>query len=144
MEHAQNLTTMTDEGLLVHSLHNPSAFELLVARYQHAFLERATYILKDRDEAEDAVQDTFVRIYRFADRFNGEAGTFKSWATTILMNVARTKYQKKATAWKRTAPLSQEHYESLAAPSQKEAVQAQDIIERALEHVPKDVARILT
>lgn len=141
--HASELQELSDEELLEHSIQNPSSFEVLVARYQGYFLDRATYIVKNRDEAEDIVQDAFVRIYRFAPRFDSAAGTFKAWATTILMNVARTKYQKKAREWERTAPLTPEHYESLAGEGKQEAIEAKDIIERAFTFLPEDVARIL-
>lgn len=141
--HTDELGNLSDEELLLYSIEKPDAFDFLFARYQKVFIERALYIIKDRDEAEDVVQDTFVRIYRFAPRFNGEAGSFRAWAITILMNVARTKYQKKARGWKRIAPLTAEHYEQLAAPSEHESVHAKDIIERAFQFVSKDVAHIL-
>jgi len=141
--HIQDLNTLGDEQLLAYSLKSPGAFELLVIRYHKQFLERALYIVKSRDDAEDVVQDTFIRVYRFAPRFDGAKGTFKSWAMTILMNVARTRYQKKAKERGRIAPLSSEHYESLPAHSEKEAAQAKDIIERAFTLVPHDVVRIL-
>lgn len=142
--HTSDLGSLSDEDLLAYSLENPSAFEFLLARYQKQFLERAMYIIKDHDEAEDVVQDTFVRIYRFAPRFNCGEGTFRSWAMTILMNVARTKYRKKALAWRRTAQLTPDHYESLAdACDERGVAEAKDIIERAFALVPKDAAHIL-
>lgn len=134
---------MSDEEILVYSQSHPDAFEVLVSRYQHTFLERARFIVKTTDEAEDVVQDTFVRIYRFAPRFRGESGTFRSWGMTILMNVARTRYQRQAKERSRSVLLTPEHYESLAEPSQKEAVQAKDIVERALPLLSKDAAHIL-
>lgn len=143
MEYARDLAELTDEELLFRSLGNPGLFEALVLRYQRLFLEKALYVVKSKDDAEDVVQDTFVRIYRFAPRFSGDEGTFRSWAVTILMNVARTRYQKKAKERQRNAPLSQEHYETLSAPPEKDAIQARDIIERALDSVPESAARIL-
>lgn len=143
MDHAQDLQQLSDEALLERSLKAPHTFEVLVARYQKDFLNRAFFVVKSRDEAEDVVQDTFVRIYRFAPRFKQSHGTFKAWATTILMNVARTRYQKQAKQWARTSTLEPEHYESLAAPSEKDAVLAKDTIERALEKAPEDVAVLL-
>ena len=143
MDHVYDLTALSDEELLARSVESPSAFEVLLSRYQKTFLERAEYIVKSRDEAEDVVQEAFIRIYRFAPKFDGESGTFRAWAVTILMNVARTRYQKQATARGRFAPLTPEHYESLAAPSQKDAAYAKDAIERALLRAPEDVAVIL-
>ena len=47
------------------------------------------------EEAEDIVQDTFIRIYRHASRFEKQEGIqFKSWAYKVLMNTAFTHYQK--------------------------------------------------
>jgi RNA polymerase sigma-70 factor, ECF subfamily len=143
MDTLRDYTEMADEALLERALKSPSAFEALVARYQREFLDRAFFVVKSRDEAEDVVQDTFVRIYRFAPRFSASHGTFKAWAVTILMNVARTRYQKQAKEWGRTATLESEHYESLAEPSGEEAHLARDTVERALAQVPKDVAGLL-
>lgn len=143
MDHVHDYTEMTDEALLKAALKSPSAFEALVARYQREFLDRAFFVVKSRDEAEDVVQDTFVRIYRFAPRFKASHGSFKAWAITILMNVARTRYQKQAKQWGRQATLEPEHYESLAAPSEEEAKLARDTIERALKRIPEDTAGVL-
>lgn len=143
MEHAGDLLVMTDEELLEHSLKHPAAFELLVARYQRTFLERAQYVVKSADEAEDVVQEAFIRIYRFAPRFSGNMGSFKSWSITILMNAARTRYQQLARGRARFALLAPEHYVELAAPDAGDASEAKDIIERSLQHLPKDAAHIL-
>ncbi len=143
MDYIGDLAALTDEELLARSLGNPALFEVLVVRYHALFLERAHYILKSRDDAEDAVQDTFVRVYRFAPKFQGSQGSFKSWSVTILMNVVRTRYQKKAKEWGREAPLTPEHYETLPEPSTKEAIQAKDIIERSFAFLPEDTVRIL-
>lgn len=143
MDHVQDLQQLSDEALLGCSLKNPHAFEVLVARYQKDFLNRAFFVVRSMDEAEDVVQDTFVRIYRFAPRFKESHGTFKAWAMTILMNVARTRYQRQVKDRGRVAPLEPEHYESLAAPSQKDASLARDTIERALKHAPDEIAVLL-
>lgn len=143
MDRVYDLNALSDEELLKRSLFAPAAFEILVTRYQGHFLERAGYVVKSRDEAEDVVQETFIRVYRFAPRFDGTAGTFRAWATTILMNVARTRYQKLATKRSRVAPLLPEHYESLAAPSGRDAAYAKDTVERALADAPDDVSTIL-
>lgn len=138
-----DLNHLSDEDLLKKSLAAPSAFEILITRYQRHFLERATHVVKTRDEAEDVVQETFVRIYRFATKYEEKHGTFKAWAMTILMNVARTRYQKQVTMRGRIAPLSTDHYEQLAAPSTKDAAHAKDAIERALAQIPEDSARLI-
>ena len=138
--------SLSDEELLELSLKKPSAFELLISRYQSQFLVRAQGVLRSRDAAEDVVQETFVRIYRFAPRFSAASGTFRSWSLTILMNVARTHYRKASRDRGEVALLDPEHYESLADPNvtkEGDAAYAKEVIEKALPQVPKDAAHIL-
>jgi RNA polymerase sigma-70 factor (ECF subfamily) len=89
------LEQKSDSEVLDASLIDPSCFEILVHRYQKEFLRKAVRILRNNDEAEDVVQDTFVRMYKYAHKFKHQEGaTFKSWAYTILTNTCFT-YCKK-------------------------------------------------
>jgi RNA polymerase sigma-70 factor (ECF subfamily) len=45
-------------------------------------------ILKNRQEAEDALQDVFVKVWRRADRFNREAGSAETWLAAVARNHA--------------------------------------------------------
>ncbi len=147
MEMMEDLSSMTDEALLALSLKSPHAFEALMARYQNQFLSRAQAVVRSRDAAEDVVQEAFVRIYRFGPKFDARAGNFRSWSLTILMNVARTQYQKNARERGQVAPLDPEHYESLGDSSipHKEGHEgyAKEVIERALAKAPTDIAHVL-
>ena len=51
-------------------------------------------LLKDRDLAQDAVQETFLRAYRAMDGYRG--GSEKAWLTSIAVNVSRN---MRRTAW---------------------------------------------
>jgi RNA polymerase sigma-70 factor (ECF subfamily) len=143
-----DLLSLSDEALLALSLKKPGVFEVLVTRYQNQFLSRAQAVVGNRDAAEDVVQETFVRIYRFGAKFTGEQGSFRAWSVTILMNVARTHYSRSAKNRSHTAPLEPEHYESLADNSihQKEGNEAyaKEVITKALDKAPADVAEILS
>ena len=90
------METRSDEQILALSRSQPSAFEELVRRYQRAFVRKATNILRDEEDAHDAVQEAFVRIYMAAGRFaKREGASFSSWAYTILVNQCYTAYRKK-------------------------------------------------
>jgi RNA polymerase sigma-70 factor (ECF subfamily) len=141
-----DLSSLSDEELLELSLKSPSMFEVLLTRYQREFTSRAQAVMGGKDAAEDVVQEAFVRIYRFAPRFRGEAGSFRAWSLTILMNVARTHYRKVARERGVTTVLDPEHYESLADPlsfREQEEKYSRELIERALNEAPPEVARII-
>ena len=103
----QNIKNLPDEEVLAISLVSPSAFEILVDRYQSAFLRKAGGILKRKEETEDVVQETFVKIYLNAKKFRvEEAGdSFKNWAYKILINCAISRYGKLKKEMLASSPL---------------------------------------
>lgn len=66
------------------------AFEELIARHHAACLRYAAHLLGDRTEAEDVVQDTWIRAYRGLGRYQ-ERQQFRSWLFRILVNRCRTR-----------------------------------------------------
>ena len=71
--------------------------ERLVAQYQGAVLCTCYLYLCDRSQAEDAVQETFLKVYRNLDSFRGESSE-KTWILKIAM---RTCYDMNHSGWSR-------------------------------------------
>jgi RNA polymerase sigma-70 factor (ECF subfamily) len=65
------------------------AFALLVDRYHAGCLKVATGILGDSDDAEDAVQEAFVRAYRALASYH-DRERFGAWLMRITVNQCRT------------------------------------------------------
>lgn len=63
------------------------AFRSLVERYQHLVFGCAYTVLGDRDDAEDAAQDAFLRLYRSLHAFRGEAA-FETWLFRLTVSAA--------------------------------------------------------
>ena len=61
-------------------------FEESVLPHMQAAFNLAYWIVRSREEAEDVVQDAFVRAFRGFSRFDGAAP--KPWLLTIVRNVA--------------------------------------------------------
>jgi RNA polymerase sigma-70 factor (ECF subfamily) len=82
-----NVIKMSDEEILKLSYKRPSRFRELFDRHNKRFLKIATRALRSRDDAEDAVQESFVKIYKYGKKFS-EAGNgrFVPWSNTILRN----------------------------------------------------------
>lgn len=66
-----------------------SAFDELVEEYQPLVYALAFRILGDAEDARDAAQETFLKIYRHFARFRGEA-SLKTWICRIAINQARS------------------------------------------------------
>jgi RNA polymerase sigma-70 factor (ECF subfamily) len=69
---------------------DPAAFEALVDRHYGDCLRYAFRMLGDRADAEEAVQDTFVRAYRSLWRYR-ERDQFRAWLLRILANRCRSR-----------------------------------------------------
>jgi RNA polymerase sigma-70 factor (ECF subfamily) len=62
-----------------------AAFRVLVERYEGRAFRLATRVLRDEEQARDAVQDAFIKVYGSLDRFEGRSG-FYTWLYRIVMN----------------------------------------------------------
>jgi len=67
-----------------------SAFEALVSRYAHRVYNLAYRMLGNKDDAEDVLQETFLRAYKNLSDFRGE-GSFLAWILQIATNISRRK-----------------------------------------------------
>jgi RNA polymerase sigma-70 factor (ECF subfamily) len=63
-----------------------SAFSVLVDRYTHVVYRLAFGITGVAQEAEDIVQETFIRAFSHLDTFSPSKAAFKTWLLTIARN----------------------------------------------------------
>ncbi len=64
------------------------AFDLLVAKYQRRLMRLVSRIVHDTAEAEDVVQETFIKAYRALRHFRGDSA-FYTWLYRIGINTAK-------------------------------------------------------
>ena len=78
-------------SLLVHAARagDVRAFAELVDSYYARCLRFALHMLASRDDAEEAVQDTFVRVYKALPKYE-EREAFEPWLFRILANRCRS------------------------------------------------------
>ena len=94
----------TDETLATRVCHGErEAFAALVDRYKTRIFHTALRLLRNREDAEEAAQDTFVRAYRGLPHFRAEA-SFSTWIYKICYNVCLNYLARK----KIKKPLSEE------------------------------------
>ena len=135
----------TDEEILALSKRNPDVFAVLVARYEDAFLRKAKSILWSQEDAEEVVQDTFTRIYVYADRYKPQEGaSFSSWGYTILTRLAYTRYSKVRKLQGRTSDMEPEAFERLPDNSDfRDQLTVTNEVLVALSKLPEHFARVL-
>lgn len=76
-------------------LGDQAAFRALVERYQHRLYAVAYGVLHNREDALDAVQETFIKMYRALDGFKSQAALF-TWLYRICINAAIDLQRKRA------------------------------------------------
>jgi RNA polymerase sigma-70 factor (ECF subfamily) len=82
---AEVTSALPDEEIVARVLNGETPlFELLVRRYNQRLYRATIAILKDESEAEDAMQEAYVRAFVKLDQFAGEA-KFSTWLTKIAV-----------------------------------------------------------
>lgn len=74
---------MTDAELVERAREGDrAAFDAIVERYQHVVVRTTRAVTSNREEAEDAAQDTFLRAFSRLHTFRGES-SLKTWLLAI-------------------------------------------------------------
>lgn len=89
------MPSVTDEELVQRAQRDDDrAFGELVTRYESKVYSLALKMLRNPEDAEDVLQDTFLRAYRGIKAFQGQS-TFSTWIYRITANSALMRLRKK-------------------------------------------------
>jgi RNA polymerase sigma-70 factor (ECF subfamily) len=116
---------------------DPAAVRVLTQRYNQRLYRIARSILGDAAEAEDAVQDTYLKAFSGLEQFRGESNV-GTWLTRIAINEAlgRARRRKPTVAWEETTePALHPHtlYQSPSAGPNPEIAMAQQELQSLVE-----------
>ena len=140
-----DLKKLSDSQVLKNSEESPWMFGVLVDRYERAFLRKSLYILRSREDAEDAVQETFIKIYKNASKFSKcRNASFRSWAYKILVNTSNTKLSRKILEGQRTQMMD---FSSLDMETGVEFYtdnNSVSLVQSILSRLPQKLSRLLT
>lgn len=136
----------SDEELIAaYQAGDTAAFNLLVGRYKHPLMNFVYRYLGDYDQADDIVQETFIRLYQKAGSYRPVA-KFSTWIYTIATNLAKTQLRNRARRGvfslnrtrgeegEREREIRDERY---PADRLAERTMQQEIIQRALAALPE-------
>src|SRR5436309_9285847 len=88
--------TTSDDLALVHASKSGdvAAFEELVKRYDRKLLRIAQHLTHNREDAEDVVQEAFLKAFQHLDQFR-ENSKFSTWLIRITLNQSLMKLRKR-------------------------------------------------
>ena len=131
---------MTDEIILIEQLKTvqtrEKAFRELISIYKERLYWHVRKIVISHDDADDVLQNTFIKIFRNIDKFNEESKLF-SWMYRIATNESITFINKRAK--KRNldiADYQQEVASNLAEDEFFSGDEIQEILQRAIATLP--------
>lgn len=142
------LQTLSDEEVVERVLAGETElFEILMRRYNQRLYRVARAILVDDGEAEDVMQDAYVRAYAHLGQFAGRS-RFSTWLTRIAVYeaLARARRGKRLV---RIEHLPQEKEQSMSADGrgpEQLAIQRdlQTVLEAAIATLPESFRSVLT
>ena len=70
------------------------AFNELLQRYERKIFRLALHITQNREDAEDVLQETFLKAYQHLDQFQGQS-KFYTWIVRFAVNQALMKLRKR-------------------------------------------------
>ena len=87
--------TLADQELVIGAQRGDTrAFDELVRRYRDKVYRLSFKILRNEDDAAEALQDAFLSAYRGLSNFKAES-TFSTWLYRIATNASLMKYRKR-------------------------------------------------
>jgi RNA polymerase sigma-70 factor (ECF subfamily) len=137
--------TLTDEAIVARvCAGEQELFELLMRRHNQRVYRTARAILRNDDEAEDVMQDAYVRAYEHLHEFEGRA-RFSTWLTRIAVHeaLARVRRSKRFDSLdSQTEPPSMSHSENTSPEQLTSDVEMRALLEAAVSELPDELRAV--
>jgi RNA polymerase sigma-70 factor (ECF subfamily) len=140
---------LNDEEVVNRVLKGETAlFEIIMRRYNQRLYRVARAILRNDGDAEDVVQDAYVRAYEHLGQFAGKAA-FSTWLTRIAVHEALARKRRNGRLEELEAVQKKDDSRSIlksSAPSpesQSAQSQTRQLLEEAIETLPSDYRTVV-
>jgi RNA polymerase sigma factor (sigma-70 family) len=119
-----------------------SRFEEATLRHLDAAYNLARWLTRDASDAEDVVQESYLRAYKFFDRFRG--GDSRSWILKIVRNTCYTWLEKNRPS-EIAGELDEEQHEAESGNPETLLVENADreMLKRLLEEIPAEFREVI-
>lgn len=141
---AEEKLLLQDEDVVARVLDGDTAmFEVIMRRYNQRLYRVARAIVRDDAEAEDVMQDAYVRAYRYLGQFEGKA-KFATWLTRIAVHeaLARKRRQSRfeepeAASEQKGDPMDQFASSAMTPEQQASNSELRALLESTIEELPE-------
>jgi RNA polymerase sigma-70 factor (ECF subfamily) len=121
------------------------SFEAMMLPHLNAAYNLAKWLLRNEQDAQDVVQEAFLRAFKSFGGFHGSNG--RAWLLTIVRNTSYTLLKKNRVA-DLTTPFDEEIHasgdESVSAATILERSEDTELIRKAMDELPAEFREILT
>ena len=121
-----------------------ATFEAVVLPHLDAAYNLARWLARNEQDAEDVVQEAYLRAFRFFDGYRGGDG--KAWVLEIVRNTYRS-WQRRQSRYAAAEPFDEmAHSGDLQADNQEEVItsgEERSLLRSCLEKLPDELREVL-
>ena len=132
-----------DIVLLIRAANLEKAFELIMQRYESKVYRLCLALLRDHAQAQDAAQESLVRLWRALARYNDRAA-LSTWIYAIARNWCLTCLSSRQRTVSLHETPVQAEVDAMAAPDVQGALEQGQVIRQMVEELPEMSRRIVT
>ena len=143
----EQMTTNNDQKIINQILEgDTNAFSVLVDNYKDLVFTLAMRMVKNREEAEEVSQDTFIKVYKSLNKFKGNS-KFSTWIYRVAYNTCLDRLKKIKREYNVVAidEFTEHQVKTLDnALNQMEEQEHKQKIQECLQLLPSDDSFLLT
>ncbi len=118
-----------------------ASFAVLVRRHNQTMFRACRAVLRNDQDAEDAVQAAWINVYRALATFRADAA-FRSWATRIAINEASSRLRSHRRFTE--VPIQETTMDDAVGPDQAAfAGELRNLLEREIDALPEGMRAVL-
>ena len=111
----------------------PEAFEALFHRYKDMVFRTALLMVGDECQAEDMLQEAFVKVYKSRDKFQGDENGFRQWLYRITINICIDSHRREPRLFLSLEEMGEEGFEPAETGSSYAKFEEKDAIRQAMK-----------
>jgi RNA polymerase sigma-70 factor (ECF subfamily) len=128
---------------LLHGGHHEAAFALVVERYQNKVYRLCCSLLRNTDQAQDAAQESLVRVWKALSGYDGRA-SLSTWIYTITRNRCLTAIERRRDLDSLTDPAVEHEAEAAQAVEPEGDDDHLALLRELVEALPERYRQALT